>query len=478
VAQAQAKAPERPSRSQLLAQLFDPGTMQVIRSQVRPATPNVRGVPGDGVLGAAGTIGRRRVFAYAYDGTESAGSMGVAGAYTILRILELAADAAAPVVAFIESAGARLQEGAAALAGFARVFHEVVRLHHRVPQIAVITGTSAGGAAYAPALMDWTIVVKGSAMFLTGPLVVRQAIGEEVEMAELGGARVHATNGVAHLVADDESHATRLVQSLLACLPQSAGTPVPTAPAREPADGADPAVHVPGPSREVYDIKRVIGSVVDASWQLECSPRWARNMYTGLCRLDGRVIGVVANQPRHRGGVIDVESARKAAAFIGKCDAYGIPLVVFVDTAGFMPGKRQERSGVIRAGADLIRAFAQASVPRVTVVVRKAYGGAYITMNSKDLGAHFAFAWPNAEIGVMSAPSAALIIERNKHHADSATRERAIERRAVAYAEQHLSAEGAAARGLVDEVIEPAQTRSRLCWALSMLDRAGEGVRA
>ncbi|MDQ3933012.1 MAG: methylmalonyl-CoA carboxyltransferase [Actinomycetota bacterium] len=464
-------ARSRPPRTQLLTQLFDPGTMQVIRSQVRPATRSSRPTPGDGVLGAAGTVARRRVFAYAYDEAHHAGSLGVAGAYTILRVLELAAQAAAPVVAFVESAGARLQEGAAALAGYGRVFREVVRLHHRVPQIAVITGTSAGGAAYAPALMDWTIFVEDSLMFLTGPAIVREAIGEEVGMAELGGARVHAKSGVADFVAEDERHATRLAQSLLSCLPQSAGAAVPSAPAREPANGGDPGAYVPAASRTVYDMREVIRAVVDASWHLECSARYARNMYTGLCRIDGRVVGVIASQPRHRGGVIDVDSARKATAFIGKCDAYGIPLVVLVDTAGFMPGTLQERAGIIGAGADLIRAFAEASVPRVTVVVRKAYGGAYITMNSKDLGAHFAFAWPDAEIGVMSARSAALIIEGNRGDPDPVSRERAIEQRAARYAEQHLSASAAAAQGLVDEVIDPACTRSRLAWALSMLAR-------
>jgi acetyl-CoA carboxylase carboxyltransferase component len=452
-----------------LTQLFDAGTMQVIRSLVAPAVSTMTGILGDGVLGAAGTVAGRPVYAYAYDGEHAAGAMGVVGASTIVRVLDLAERAGAPVVAYIASAGARLQEGTAALGGFGLVFREIVRLRHRVPQIAVITGTSAGGGAYAPALMDWIIMVKGSAMFLTGPAVLRQAIGEQADMEQLGGVRVHSASGVAHLVADDPAHATRQVIELLGLLPQCAGAPAPLAPVRAPAREIDPGLLVPRAARKVYDVRGVVAAIVDDGRLLELSARRAPNILTAFCRLGGRVIGVLANQPRFRGGVIDVASSRKGAEFIDSCNAYGIPLVVLVDTAGFMPGTRQEGMGIIRTGAELIRAFAGATVPRITVVLRKAYGGAYITMNSKELGAQFVFAWPHAEIGVMAARSAAVIMERSTYHPDTASRDGAVDKRAAAYALQHISAASAAGAGLVDEVIESADTRARLCWALSVL---------
>jgi acetyl-CoA carboxylase carboxyltransferase component len=338
-----------------------------------------------------------------------------------------------------------------------------------VPQIAVITGPSAGGAAYAPALMDWVIMVKGSSMFLTGPSVVREAIGENVGMQELGGHLVQGRNGVAHLVADDEPDALRMVHDLLGCMPQRAGARVPRLSPQPPVVESDPRELVPQRAREVYDMRRVVRAIADASWFFEVWPRWARNMLTGFCRLDGRVVGVVANQPHYLGGVIDSAGSQKATRFIEACNAYSIPLLVLVDTAGFMPGSQQEGAGIIFSGAELIRAFVKSSVPRLTVIVRKAYGGAYITMNSKDLGAHLSFAWPDAEIGVMSARSAALIVNRRTRDANDAMSEIYLEEQAAEYAEQHVSAHAAAKRGLVDEVILPRDTRARLCWGLSML---------
>jgi acetyl-CoA carboxylase carboxyltransferase component len=459
---------ERLRPHELLFSLFDDGSLELIRSRVEPGSLGTRGASGDGVIGGAGRINGRPVFAYAYDGSHAGGSLGVTGGYTITRVLALAERAGAPVVAFIESAGARVQEGASALGAFARIFHQIIRLRHTVPQIAVITGPSAGGAAYAPALMDWVIMVKGASMFLTGPSVVREAIGEQVGMQELGGHLVQGRNGVAHLVADDEPDALRMVGDLLGCLPQRAGALVPRLAPQQPIADTDPRELVPKRGREVYDMRRVVRAISDSSWFFELWPRWARNMLTGLCRLDGRVVGVVANQPHYLGGVIDSAASQKATRFIQTCDAYGIPLVVLVDTAGFMPGSQQEGAGIIYSGAELIRAFVNAAVPRLTVIVRKAYGGAYITMNSKDLGAHLSFAWPDAEIGVMSARSAAQIINRRRDPNDGMS-EIYLEEEAAEYAEEHVSAHAAARRGLVDEVILPRDTRARLCWGLSVL---------
>jgi len=457
--------PEHRDPAGLLGDLLDPGSMRVIRSTVSPIGGKMPERAGDGVLGAAGTVAGRPVFAYAHDGTFAGGAMGQAGAETILRVLDLANRAETPVVAYVSSAGARLQEGPAALGAYGRVFRAIVGLRRRVPQIAVITGTSAGGGAYSPALMDWIVMVRDSAMFLTGPAVVKEAIGEAVGMHQLGGSAVHARSGVANLVAQDCAHATSLVHELLGLL---SGTPTAK---RE----AIPAVHVelaelvPLESQRVYDIRNVIRGIADAHSTLELSSRWAPSMVTSLCRLDGYVTGFLANQPCHRGGVIDAASSEKAAHFIDTCDSYDIPLVVLVDTAGFMPGSRQEQAGVIKKGADLIRAFVESSVPRVTVILRKAYGGAYISMNSKDLGAHFVFAWPAAEIGVMAARSAARILEHRADHPDAQAHEAAVRVRAELHQEQHVSAGAAARVGLVDEVIDPATTRDRLCWAFSVL---------
>jgi len=463
--------PELRDPAGLLEELLDPGSMRVIRSTVSPVACKMPDRAGDGVLGAAGTVAGRPVFAYAHDGTFAAGAMGQAGADTILRILDLADRAETPVIAYIWSAGARLQEGPAALGAYGRVFRAIVRLRRRVPQIAVITGTSAGGGAYSPALMDWVVMVRDSAMFLTGPAVVKEAIGEAVGMHQLGGSAVHARTGVADLVAQDCAHATSLVHKLLGLLGEAPAVRR----AATPEVQVELAELVPIESHRVYDIRNVIRGVADGDSTLELSPRWAPSMVTTLCRLDGYVTGFLANQPYHRGGVIDAASSEKAANFIDTCDAYDIPLVVLVDTAGFMPGSRQEQAGVIKEGADLIRAFVESSVPRVTVILRKAYGGAYISMNSKDLGAHFVFAWPSAEIGVMAARTAASILEHRADHPDAAAHEAAVRERAELYREQHVSAAAAARVGLVDEVIAPSATRDWLCWAFSVLRSRDRG---
>ena len=305
-----------------------------------------------------------------------------------------------------------------------------------MPQISVVTGLSAGGGAYSPALTDWIVMTEESSMFLTGPGVVREALGEVVDAETLGGAKVHQKNGVCHFVAEDDLDASRLARDLLGYLPSHSGEPAPHV-RRRPPSGADPESIVPPQQRRVYDVRDVIGSIVDGGELLEISAGWARNLVTGFARIDGRTVGVVANQPRYLGGVLDVASSEKGARFVSKCDTFGIPLLVLEDTPGYMPGVRQESAGVIRAGANFVHAFAQATVPRITVILRKAFGGAFITMNSKDLGADYVFAWPSAEIGIMGAkPAVGVIHRRQLAAAEDPEAER--ERLATHYAETQL----------------------------------------
>ena len=450
-----------------LEALCDSGSVQVLRSGVTSARLGSRAQPGDGVVGATGTVDGRPIACYDQDGSYLGGSLGERHADTVVRVLETARKARIPVVAFVESGGARMQEGSAALGGYGRVFRHTVALGGVVPQISVVSGSSAGGGAYSPALTDLILMTEDASMFLTGPGIVREALGEDVDATTLGGHRVHERNGVCHLVERDEAAAAARVRSLLGYLPSAAGEPPPRAVPRDPA-ASDPSFAVPVEQRCVYDVREALDGIIDSDSLLELCPRWARNMVTGLARIEGRPVGVVANQPRYLGGVIDAVAAEKAARFVGFCDAFGLPLIVIVDTPGFMPGTRQERAGVIRHGASLLRAFAAASVPKLTVVLRKAYGGAYITMNSRDLGADMVLAWPNAELGIMSARAAVGIVHRRELAlADDAETEHA--RLAERYAGEHLSAAAAAAAGHVDEIVEPSQTRARLAWALRTL---------
>jgi acetyl-CoA carboxylase carboxyltransferase component len=455
-----------------LEALFDPGSLNVIRSTVLPRRESKRMAPGDGVVGGSGTVAGRSVFAYAQDQSFAGGSLGEAHAETILRVMELAERAAAPIVGFIASGGARMDDGVAALAGYGRIFRHNVRLSGRVPQISVICGVSAGGGSYSPALTDFVVMTEESAMFLTGPGVVREVMGEDVDAAGLGGPRVHSANGVSQFVAEDDMGAVALVRDLLAFLPQRAGEDPPVGP---PADGrrVDPSSVVPVSARKVYDVRGVIETLVDDGVMLEVSERWARNMVTALARIDGRPVGVIANQPWYLGGVIDATAAQKAARFVRTCNAFGLPLVVLVDTPGFLPGSRQEEAGVIRHGAKLLHAFAEAVVPKVTVVLRKAYGGAYICMNSKDLGADLALAWPDAEIGIMGPKQAVGVVHRRLlAEADDPEAER--DRLASEYSDKHVSAAVAASQGFVDELIEPRDTRRRLVSALAGLSHGGQ----
>jgi acetyl-CoA carboxylase carboxyltransferase component len=444
--------------------LCDEGSLRAIRSAVSSRRMGARARAGDGVIGAAGTIGGRPVCCYAQDAGFAGGSVGAAHADTIVRVLTHAGRSGTPVVGFVESGGARMQEGLGALAGYARIFRANVALSHRVPQISVITGLSAGGGSYSPALTDFVVMTKRASMFLTGPAVVREVMGEDTTAELLGGPKVHARNGVSHFTAADDVESVFLVRDLLGYLPDRAGAPLPVADPSAP-ELDDPSAVLPETAREAYDVRAAARGVVDAGSLLEVAPRWARNVVTALARIDGRPVGVIANQPAYLGGVLDADGAQKAARFVRTCDAYGLPLVVFVDTPGFMPGGQQEAAGVIRHGASLLHAFAAATVPRVTVVLRKAYGGAYITMNSLDLGADLALAWPQAELGIMGAAQAVGIVHRRElAAADEPDAMR--DALAGAYAAEHLTADAAAADGVVDEVIAPADTRARVAAVL------------
>ena len=454
--------------------LCDEGSLRAVRSRVASRRMGDRARAGDGVVGAAGEIEGRPIYCYAQDPGFAGGSLGEAHADTIVRVLRMAGRSGAPVVGFIESGGARMQEGVAALGGYGRIFRENVALSGRVPQISIVTGTAAGGATYSPALTDFVVMTEEASMFLTGPGVVRESLGEELTAAELGGRRVHERNGVCQFVVESDVAAVFLARELLGYLPQSAGEEPPRR-APEPPPGGDPGRTVPAERRRAYDVREVARALVDGGQLLEVAPRWARNVVTAFARVDGRPVGVIANQPRHLGGILDADSAQKGARFVRTCDAYGLPLVVLVDTPGFMPGSKQESAGVIRHGAKLLHAFAAATVPRLSVVLRKAFGGAYITMNAKDLGADLALAWPDAELGIMAARQAVGIVNRRELAAAGDDACALRDRLSDEYAEEHLAATVAAREGFVDEVIDPADTRGWLLWALETVrGRGGE----
>jgi acetyl-CoA carboxylase carboxyltransferase component len=465
---------DRPSGNAALERLealCDPGSLRLLRTGVTSPRLGEKAASGDGVLAGNGLVSGRPVFCYSQDSSYLGGSLGAAHADSICRVMELAERGGAPVVGFVASGGARLQEGHAALDGYGQIFRRSVRLSKLVPQISIVNGISAGGGAYSPALTDFIVMSNEGRMFLTGPRVVKAALGEDVTMEELGGSRLHGKNGVVQFTVDTEKDASDLTRKLLGYLPQQIGEKAPLV-APVPPTGDDPASFVPSEGRRVYDVRDVARAIVDGGEFLEVSSRWATNMVTGLARIEGRAVAIVANQPKSLGGVIDAEGAEKAAQFIERADRFGLPLVVLVDTPGFMPGLKQERAGVIRHGASLLKAFGMATVPKLTVALRKAYGGAVITMNSRGLGADVVFAWPTAEIGIMAAlPAVEIVHRRHLMSIDEAESERTRQALADAYAEEHLGAEIAASAGFVDEVIEPSQTRERIADTLTALSR-------
>jgi len=456
-----------------LEALCDTKSLRLLRTAVRSAALGERAGAGDGVTAGMGLVEGRPILCYAEDPRFLGGSLGGQHAASIVEVLRLAERGRRPVVGFVSSGGARLQEGLAALAGYGEIFAGMTRLSGVVPQISVASGASAGGGAYAPALGDAVIMTREASMFLTGPAVIAEVLGEEVDAASLGGPRIQAANGVAPFVVDDELAGAGLARRLLGYLPSAAGDPLPMTPTVPPAAG-DPGAAVPADPRRVYDVRAVVGCLVDGGTWLEYGRRWARNVVCGWARLEGRPIGVVANQPRRLGGVLDAEAAQKAARFVRTCHLFGLPLIVLVDTPGFLPGSAQERAAVIRHGAKLVHAFAEARVPKLTVVLRKSFGGAHIAMNSKQLGAQLALAWPQATLGVMGAAQAVGLIHRRQL---AAAADPQAERNSLAdaYAAEHLSARRAAELGFIDEVIDPRDTRDRLVSALELLHRPPTG---
>ena len=463
---------ERLNALERLEVLFDHGSVQLLRTEVRSRRLGDRAEAGDGVLAAVGEVDGRRVAAYAQDGRFLGGSLGAAHADTVVETLRIAERAKIPLVGLIESGGARLQEGLDALDGYARIFAGHVRLSGVVPQISIVCGAAAGGGAYGPALTDYVITTPRSAMFLTGPAVVKEVLGEQVNATELGGPDVHALNGVAHFDAPSEIDAILLARDLLAHLPQQPGADLPVRGSTR-AGHDDPGATVPDDPRKVYDVRAVVGAMADGGRILEVSPRWAPNVVCAFARMEGRPVGVVANQPGWIAGVLDADAAQKAARFVRSCDLYGIPLLVLVDTPGFLPGSTQEADAVIRHGAKLVHAFADATVPRVTVVLRKAFGGALIAMNSKGLGADAVFAWPQAQLGVMGAPQAVGITHRREIAAADDPRAHR-DQLAADYAIEHLTAGRAAADGRIDDVIRPVDTRARVTTLFELLTTTGD----
>lgn len=433
-----------------LRTLLDVDTFQPLRSAV-----------GDGVVAGSARVDGRPVCVWTQDAGHRGGSLGAAGGETIARTIKRASRAGAPVIGLPDSGGARLQEGVAALSAYGAIFREQALA--RVPQIAVIGGVCAGGAAYSPALGDFVLLIRPRArMFLTGPKVVEQVTREQISAEDLGGPRVHAANGVAHLVTEDDRSAIKLLRELLSYLPSILRGALPRIEAIDPPAGS-PADHLPASARRAYDVRDVIAALVDGGRHLELAARWARNMVTALARIDGRPVGVLANQARYLGGTIDSAASEKGSWFVDLCDRLGLPIVVLVDTPGFLPGVKQERAGVIRHGSALLRAFACATTPKVTVTLRQAYGGAHIVMNSRDLGADLTLAWPGAQVGIMGARQAVAIAERRALEA-GADADGLAER----YASTNLAVDVAAAGGFVDEIVPPEKTRERLIRALEL----------
>ncbi len=435
--------------------------------------------PGDGVVTGFGTIDGRKVFVFSQDFTVFGGSLGEVMAEKICKVMDLATATGAPVIGINDSGGARIQEGAASLAGYGTIFDRNVRASGVVPQISVIMGPCAGGAVYSPAITDFIFMVRETAhMFITGPSVIKTVTGEDVTAEELGGAMTHASrSGVASLVAQDEEDCLAQVRYLLSFLPANNMEDPPEFTATDDPERRDEGLThiVPTASSQPYDMKDVIKRVVDDGEFYEVFPFWAMSINIGFARLDGRSIGIVANQPKVLAGVLDIESSEKAARFIRFCDAFNIPLLTFVDVPGFMPGTNQEYGGIIRHGAKLLYAWAEATVPKMTVITRKAYGGAYVVMNSKHLRADASFAWPTAEIAVMGSEGAASIIFRKQiEKADDpdAKRTELIADYENKFANPYVAAE----RGYIDDVIEPSETRPRLIKTLRMLETKREPV--
>ncbi|HYL48319.1 MAG TPA: acyl-CoA carboxylase subunit beta [Stellaceae bacterium] len=425
-------------------------------------------IPGDGVVTGHGLINGRRVFAFSQDFTVFGGSLSESHAEKICKIMDQAVRVGAPVIGLNDSGGARIQEGVASLAGYAEVFQRNVLASGVVPQISVVMGPCAGGAVYSPAMTDFIFMVQDSSyMFVTGPDVVKTVTHESVTHEELGGARTHTTkSGVADLAFATDAEAILQVRRFLEFLPVSNREPAPVRPTKDSADRVENSLDtlVPANPNKPYDMKELIEKVADEGEFFELQPDFAKNIVIGFARFEGHPVGIVANQPIVLAGCLDIDSSRKAARFVRFCDCFNIPIVTFVDVPGFLPGTAQEYGGIIKHGAKLLFAFAQATVPKVTLITRKAYGGAYDVMSSKHLRGDVNYAWPSAEIAVMGPKGAVEIIFRS-----DLKDPKKIERRAEEYREKFANPFVAGSRGFIDDVIMPHSTRRRLCRSLAML---------
>lgn len=421
---------------------------------------------GDGVITGSGTINGRLVFVYAQDFTVIGGSLGQAQACKIERIINMALKAKVPVIGILDSGGARIQEGVDALGGYGKIFQRIVDASGVIPQISLIMGPCAGGAVYAPALTDFIFMTEGSGyMFLTGPDVVKTVTHEEITKEDLGGASVHGSiSGVADKTFQNDIELLLHTRRLFDFLPSNFLDKIPEIETADQSDRIDVSLNtlVPENSNQAYDMKELIYKIIDEGNFFELKPDFAKNIITGFARMEGRTVGIIANQPLELAGCLDINASRKAARFIRFCDAFNIPLITFVDVPGFLPGKDQEHNGIISHGAKLLYAYAESSVPKISVVIRKAYGGAYIVMNSRHLRSDLNYAWETAEIAVMGAEGAVNIMYKDLTLEEKAQR---IEE----YRNKFSTPFFAASRGYIDEVIKPQTTRKRICDGLRFL---------
>src|SRR5688500_7060905 len=457
--------------------LFDPGTFEEIDKLVTHRSRDFgmenQIVPGDGVVAGHGRINRRLTYAFAQDFTVFGGSLSETNAAKIVKIMDLAMKMGAPIVGLNDSGGARIQEGVVSLGGYADIFLRNTLASGVVPQISAIMGPCAGGAVYSPAITDFTVMVKETSyMFVTGPDVIRTVTHEQVTKEELGGAMTHnEKSGVAHFAVDDDRECLALIRELLSFMPGNNVDAAPRhqAPAEDDSRAASLDLIVPAAPNQPYDMRDVIDAIVDDRYFLEVHEHFAKNLLVGFARLAGRSIGVVANQPAHLAGTLDIDASVKGARFVRFCDAFNIPLVTFEDVPGFLPGTRQEYGGIIRHGAKLLFAFAEATVPKVTVITRRAYGGAYCVMSSKHIRTDLNFAWPTAEIAVMGPEGAVNILyKRELDAADDPARARA--EKVAEFREKFANPQIAASRGFIDEIIVPRETRRKLVMALRNLE--------
>ncbi len=456
--------------------LLDPGSFaEIDRFVVHRCTDfdmQDNKILGDGVVTGYGKIDGRQVFLFAQDFTVFGGSLSGAFAEKICKIMDLAAKAGAPVIGLNDGAGARIQEGVVSLGGYGDVFLRNVLSSGVIPQISAIMGPCAGGAVYSPAMTDFILMVKNTSnMMITGPDVVRTVTHEEVSAEELGGAMAHATkSSVADFAANNEEECIQLIRTLLSFIPQNNLEDPPFVPTDDPTDRMDPALRtlVPDSANQPYDIKDLIRLVVDDGNFFEVAPLYAKNIVVGFARCGGRSLGIVANQPAHLAGVLDIDAAKKGARFVRFCDSFNIPIVTFVDVPGFLPGVAQEHGGIIKHGAKLLYAFCEATVPRITIITRKAYGGAYVVMSSKHTRADINLAYPTAELAVMGPDGAVNIVFRNELKGSRDVEGRRAELEAD-YRENFANPFKAAELGYIDDVIRPEETRPRIIQALEML---------